>query len=288
MDTNTKIKNEHFTALPTETTAIASPTAAVHMKFHEAIDLIEGRHAAHPHIHHAKHAVERHIADTGDTEEKAVGYYYLLRLLLSERIFHENSHAKKLYKAMLDDFYGAEAGYRSDYKMASAAPERLLIYKQTEAFYQLADGYLKTLETLYDKKGFAIAKDRVHADKMRFRRRAAHFSGRYAVHLGHLFLEHSSNYGHSFMRWGVTVFLFIFLFAGIFAGIDYVADWRAFHGLVYTNPFDYLYFSMASFTTVGYGDIVPLTDTGKILASSESLLGYLMLGIFITLIQKRL
>jgi len=288
MPTKINTKDTLFTALPTESVDVTSPIVSASMKFHEAIDLIEGRESARPHMHHAKHAVERHIAGTSDIEEKAVGYYYLLRILLSERIFHENQRAKRLYRDMLVDFCAAEESYRAEYKEASGTPERALIEKQTEAFYQLVDGYLKTLETLYDKKGFAVAKDRSHADKMRFRRRSAHFSGRHMVHAGHLFLEHSSNYGHSFLRWGITVGLFICVFSVIFAVIDYVAGWQGFYGLLHTNPFDYFYFSIASFTTVGYGDIVPLTNAGKIIAGFESLLGYLMLGVFITLIQKRL
>ena len=45
---------------------------------------------------------------------------------------------------------------------------------------------------------------------------------------------------------------------------------------------DYLYFSVSSLTTLGYGDIVPLKSPARIFSALESVCGVLYLAIFIS------
>ncbi len=52
--------------------------------------------------------------------------------------------------------------------------------------------------------------------------------------------------------------------------------------------FDYFYLSVVTLTTVGFGDIVAVSVLGKILVIFEAFFGFLMLGIFINMLQKRL
>src|SRR5579871_5527248 len=42
-----------------------------------------------------------------------------------------------------------------------------------------------------------------------------------------------------------------------------------------------LYFSVITIATVGYGDITPASDFGKIIAGSEALLGIILIGLFL-------
>lgn len=49
--------------------------------------------------------------------------------------------------------------------------------------------------------------------------------------------------------------------------------------------YDSLYFSIVTFTTLGYGDLTPHTDI-RFFAGIEALLGYIMLGLLITVIIK--
>ncbi|MFA5352389.1 MAG: potassium channel family protein, partial [Candidatus Gracilibacteria bacterium] len=76
--------------------------------------------------------------------------------------------------------------------------------------------------------------------------------------------------------------------AAIYATLDYLSVGHMLQQ--YKNAgsfFDYFYFSIVTFTTLGYGDIVPVTIIEKIIVGVEVLLGFTMLGIFINLIKQK-
>ncbi|MHB8998005.1 MAG: potassium channel family protein [Thermoanaerobaculia bacterium] len=51
--------------------------------------------------------------------------------------------------------------------------------------------------------------------------------------------------------------------------------------------FDPFYFSVVTFTTLGYGDVHPVGILGKMVASAESMAGLVMFGILLTFIGNR-
>lgn len=80
---------------------------------------------------------------------------------------------------------------------------------------------------------------------------------------------------HKKFTFAIIVFL-IFLIGGSFA-YSYIEGWRY---------LDSVYFTVATVTTVGYGDIVPITDTGKIFTIFFSFFGIGMALYFFTLSGK--
>lgn len=50
---------------------------------------------------------------------------------------------------------------------------------------------------------------------------------------------------------------------------------------------DDFYFSAVTFTTLGYGDILPATDTLKMVCASEALVGGLSLGLIVAGFSNR-
>jgi hypothetical protein len=75
-------------------------------------------------------------------------------------------------------------------------------------------------------------------------------------------------------------FAFIFFFILLF-GASYV-----YYSVEGWRYLDAVYFSVATVTTVGYGDLVPQTDTGKIFTIFFSFLGIGMVLYFFTLFGK--
>lgn len=253
----------------------------------EAIRFIEG-YESDTHFEKTRKVLEEQIALTKDPEEQGTGYYYLLRLLLRGHLFFENKEARELYQLMRKSFLACEKFYEERSLAAKQVAEKTKIRCRLQNFYQLADSYFLTLEQIYIKKGFRGARDRTHEDKMHFRKRYHFAMGSHFKHFAHFFLDKTSRYGHSFARWGITVIIFITIFGGIFATLDYLSDYTMFRNYPYrANFFDYFYFSAVTFTTLGYGDLVPATIPEKIVASIEVMLGFIMLGVFINLIQRR-
>ena len=80
---------------------------------------------------------------------------------------------------------------------------------------------------------------------------------------------------HKKFAFAIMVFL-IFLSGGIFA-YSSIEGWRY---------IDSAYFTIATVTTIGYGDIVPQTDIGKIFTMFFSFFGIGMAFYFFTLFGK--
>lgn len=88
----------------------------------------------------------------------------------------------------------------------------------------------------------------------------------------------------SISKFLISIFIFIFVFSLIYkdSGVIYRGD-------IVEPPVPWgiaVYFSMVTFTTLGYGDIQPV-ESVRFLAGLEAFLGYLSLGVLIGLILKR-
>jgi hypothetical protein len=83
------------------------------------------------------------------------------------------------------------------------------------------------------------------------------------------------DYGRSFTRYLAWVLVFVVGFAVLY------------RALFDKSFLDCLYFSVVTFATVGYGDILPATDVAKIAVILEIVIGYLMGGLLIAILAKR-
>jgi voltage-gated potassium channel len=72
-------------------------------------------------------------------------------------------------------------------------------------------------------------------------------------------------------------------FAGIYAGINDIERLGFFAQPGPKNNVDFLYFSFITLTTVGYGDLTPGTDAGRVIVTFEALIGQVFL---VTLVAR--
>ena len=91
----------------------------------------------------------------------------------------------------------------------------------------------------------------------------------------------TSDCGRSMSRWGTFTFFIAALFALSFFAVD--IDFG--ENRTWFSPF---YFSVVTLTTLGYGDILPVSATAQILVAVEVSIGYVMLGGFISILSNKL
>jgi len=96
-----------------------------------------------------------------------------------------------------------------------------------------------------------------------------------------------------FVLWGYgekpsRILLAVLFFISTYAAAYYFSGWIDEKG----NPFrldcwDSIYFSVVTFTTLGYGDITPKTHLLKFLAGSEAILGAFSMGLIVAGFSNR-
>jgi hypothetical protein len=95
---------------------------------------------------------------------------------------------------------------------------------------------------------------------------------------------HLLDYGRSLTRIAVIGFGMAILYGFIFDRWPELMD--------YTNSaktwFTPFYFSVVTFTTLGFGDVKPKTIIGELLVTSEVIIGYITLGLLLAVLAEKL
>ncbi len=97
--------------------------------------------------------------------------------------------------------------------------------------------------------------------------------------------------GRSIFRWALWSILFAVLFAVIYHNIFYLNDPTYFNQThIYKEwpSLSFLYYSVVTFTTLGFGDIVPKPGLLQFWVMLEVILGYIMLGGLISILANKL
>ena len=91
--------------------------------------------------------------------------------------------------------------------------------------------------------------------------------------------------GRSFLRWGLWSFMIIFLFGMVYSLLG-VGNFQL-TTLKY-NMGSMLYFSVVTFSTLGFGDVIPQTPIALFLTGLEVFTGYFMMGGLISIFSTKL
>lgn len=93
-----------------------------------------------------------------------------------------------------------------------------------------------------------------------------------------------SDCGQSFVRWTIVSLIICLLFGFIYSHIPesfILSDGRI------RSAFSFYYYSVVTFTTLGFGDIVPNNMWSEIVVTIEVILGYIMLGGLISIFATK-
>lgn len=91
----------------------------------------------------------------------------------------------------------------------------------------------------------------------------------------------TSNCGRSLSRWMILILLQITVFTYLYTVVD--VDYGKYESTI--SP---LYYSIATMTTLGYGDVVPASGAAQMLASLQVVFGYIMLGGLLSILTNKL
>lgn len=116
-------------------------------------------------------------------------------------------------------------------------------------------------------------------EKERIRR--AYFAEReYGKWLLYSLWKLTSGYGESLLRWFTASIIVLSIFSALYSYFDAISPQPS-------NWFDYIYFSVVTFSSLGYGDFHPDRTIGKILACTEIALGLIMFGVLLSFLGNR-
>lgn len=91
----------------------------------------------------------------------------------------------------------------------------------------------------------------------------------------------TSDCGRSLTRWIILILLQISIFTYIYTVVD--IDYGKYESTI--SP---LYYSIATMTTLGYGDVIPASGVAQMTASLQVVLGYIMLGGLLSILTNKL
>lgn len=91
----------------------------------------------------------------------------------------------------------------------------------------------------------------------------------------------TSDCGRSLLRWTLWSALIAVTYAALYAVAD--IEWG-----IHDGPLSHLYFSVVTFTTLGFGDVLPGSTTAEALVMSEVILGYLSLGGIMSILSDKM
>lgn len=215
----------------------------------------------------------------------SIGQAYRRLFLAGAGYFFENAAAAYLARG---DKYRAEAAMimaRRDYSNASAS--------------------FRNAKEEYEKDGKHAESVKMYiAEKESMRRNLRIQKGKAIGRFGFWIWKYTSDYGESPWRFIGWLAAIVLVFALIYMPIvpnwfdwwpsitfkDYpFHEWSdgAIDGIIH-NIVAAVYFSAVTFATLGFGDIAPTNTMGRLCTIAEVLSGYLMFGVLITLVARKI
>ncbi len=95
----------------------------------------------------------------------------------------------------------------------------------------------------------------------------------------------TSNYGRSFWRWLVVSSIFAGVFGLVYQFMEFDIKPELLNSV--GKFWSKIYFSIVTFTTLGYGDVTPVSKVAVFSVMTEVVIGYIMLGALISILADK-
>jgi len=211
--------------------------------------------------------------------ERGLVHYYSLLGYLKGQLVHETKECIEAYSRMDACFQKAAQDLKA---------RKDLSWDEEADFYHLMKRCYGSLAYLYRNHDFKSRESASVRRRMQFKKAEAKFRRHYLTYFKLWIFEFTSDYGTSFSRWANVTLMFLILTAFLHMGLDEMVPPEVRMIPENAHFIDYFYFSTITLTTVGFGDITPIHPIAKLLTSIQAFTGFIMLGLFMSFLQKRL
>ncbi len=154
-------------------------------------------------------------------------------------------------------------------------------------------GLLSASEAYRNLKQYFIANGRyddsswAHFKERQLERRQL-FKGKKLLYLPSLIMALLCGYGEKPYRVIVSSAALVFIYSIIYSVLDILKASSEHASVNGFNIWDYIYFSIVTFTTVGFGDLSPkMVPLFQMLVSSEAFVGAFMMGLFVFTLARK-
>lgn len=258
------------------------------MKITEAERIIRGGAERYRELEETKAAIrlELHKSGANHHAQRARLYYELVRSTLAEEHSSENGELLHEFTAFRRELDKETEAFEAKLREPMDHETTQRIRNAYASFCRTSERSMTNLEVLFRRHSFHEREQETYLAKMRYRMREYRLQRKYVTLAVYKILDTTSRFGTSFHRWGLTTLGTILSFGALMMIADTHQTGNSMIAL--GEWYDYFYFSVIAFTTAGFGDILPSTALLKLIVAVEVLLGYVMLGILITLIQRKM
>ncbi len=258
------------------------------MKITEAERIIRGGAARYQELEETKASIRLELRKSGSKNhaQRARLYYELVRSTLAEEHSSENGTLSHEFAAFQRELNQEAQMFEVKLSLSTDHETTMRIRNAYTSFCRTSERSMTSLEVLFRRHSFHEKEQAAFLAKMHYRMLLYRLQKKYATLAIYAILDATSRFGTNFQRWGLTTIGTVLLFGALMMVTDSHQTGSSMIAL--GSWYDYFYFSVIAFTTAGFGDILPSTGLLKLVVAIEVLLGYVMLGILINLIQRKM
>jgi hypothetical protein len=220
-------------------------------------------------------------------------------LVFVNEIIYAHFDVKIPQRRIIKYLIEAQKLYLQIYKLINYDYNQKLIIELGDNFLKIAN-YSLELRQYSDSIGLSDTSDYFYLQQQKNKTKALLKEKYFAKYYSYKIWDISCSYGTSLTRWLLFSVLLIFLFGSAFSSFPCPAFFPEFiKNFLYdihpeikvasiNNYFSPYYYSIVTFTTLGYGDITPENLSAQIFSVFEVFTGYIMLGGLLTVFAKKI
>lgn len=228
-----------------------------------------------------------------DTDRADDAFYFVNEIIIAH--YDKGIKQEKVIKYLID---GQKLYIKDKKEINEVYNRRILIENEANIDNQLK--YSIELKAYSNSIGLEQVADFFYLQEKELIRQKSRNQKQYYKYVSYSLWKMSCSYGTSLFRWFSASAIIIVVFGLLYSDYNFLSfENSSIKQMVYSikpnikitsvnNWFSPYYYSVVTFATLGYGDILPSNLSGQIFSVVEVLTGYLMLGGLLSVFSKKM